>query len=488
MEMRNLVQKLDLGNSVAEFDEDLERYFVETQTFRALIEGEKDIVAGDKGTGKTALYKILRRRYAGLPELRGVEVVPGFNPSGNPVFQRLAQQGVLKEGQYSTVWKAYILSLVGNWLLDLYSESESADMREMNDLLTRSGLRSADDSPQTVFSKISNAVSRFLNPKSAEVELTMSETGIPIVTPRVDFGAASAPAAEVEEVPHEQALGLLNRCLEGAGLTVWVVLDRLDEAFQSFPETEVPALRALFRTYLDLLEFERIKLKLFVRKDLFRRITDGGFVNLTHINARKIEIVWDEEDLLNLLCRRIRESDGMLEQLGVAGGTDARVFAAVFPRQVDTGDRKPTTWNWMMSRIRDGNEVRPPRNLIDLVCMAKEAQLRREERSGREFVADHPVIEADSIRRSLERLSAQRVEDTLLAEAGDLSATIERFRNGKAEHNENSLCTLMGVDADSVVGLAKRLVELGFLEQTGETYKVPMLYRDGLSITQGKAF
>jgi hypothetical protein len=28
----------------------------------------------------------------------------------------------------------------------------------------------------------------------------------------------------------------------------------------------------------------------------------------------------------------------------------------------------------------------------------------------------------------------------------------------------------------------------GFLEKIGATWKVPMLYRDGLEITQGKAF
>ena len=487
MEMRELVRKLDLGNSVAEFDEDLERYFVETQTFRAVIRGEKDIVAGDKGTGKTALYKILRRRYAQLPELRAVEVVPGFNPTGNPVFQRLAQQSVLTEGQYTTVWKAYVLSLVGNWLLDLYESALTDSMRELDELLSSCSLRSADDSAQTIFSKITNAVSRFLQPQSAEVKLTMSESGVPIVTPKIEFG--TTPASQVvPEVRHEDALGLLNRCLQECDLSVWIVLDRLDEAFQGFPETEVPALRALFRTYLDLLEFDKVRLKLFVRKDLFRKITYGGFVNLTHINARKIEIVWDEEDLLNLLCRRIRESDGLLQILGLEGGSDTDVFAAIFPAQVDAGDRKPTTWNWMMSRIRDGNEVRPPRNLIDLVGMAKEAQLRREERSSREFDAEHPVIEADSIRRALERLSTQRVEDTLLAEAGRLSEKIERFRGGKAEHNADSICRILNLKISDVADAIKPLVELGFLEQTGETYKVPILYRDGLSITQGKAF
>jgi hypothetical protein len=35
---------------------------------------------------------------------------------------------------------------------------------------------------------------------------------------------------------------------------------------------------------------------------------------------------------------------------------------------------------------------------------------------------------------------------------------------------------------------AKILEELGFLEQVGENLKVPMLYRDGLGMTQGKAF
>lgn len=31
-------------------------------------------------------------------------------------------------------------------------------------------------------------------------------------------------------------------------------------------------------------------------------------------------------------------------------------------------------------------------------------------------------------------------------------------------------------------------MELGFLEKVGNTYKVPILYREGLAITQGKAF
>ena len=104
-------------------------------------DGRADVIAGDKGTGKTALYKILRKRYTSLPELSHVEVVAAFNPTGNPVFQRLAQQQLLSEAQYTTVWKAYILSLIGNWLLELYDQAPTDKMRELDDLLNGFGHR-----------------------------------------------------------------------------------------------------------------------------------------------------------------------------------------------------------------------------------------------------------------------------------------------------------------------------------------------------------
>src|SRR5205085_2011000 len=128
MKVKDVLRTLDLGSSVAEFDDAPERYFVETETFRSLAGDKGDIIAGDKGTGKTALYRILQRRYRTIDELSDVEVLSAFNTTGNPVFQRLAQSEALTEGQYITIWKAYVLSLVGNWLLTIYEGSFTAEM------------------------------------------------------------------------------------------------------------------------------------------------------------------------------------------------------------------------------------------------------------------------------------------------------------------------------------------------------------------------
>jgi hypothetical protein len=310
-----------------------------------------------------------------------------------------------------------------------------------------------------------------------------------MVVPRLEFDDVRDDAAgEPEVIRHEEALALLDRVLQEIDLTIWVVLDRLDEAFVGYAAIEVPALRALLRTYLDLIAFPRIRLKLFVRNDLFRKITQGGFVNLTHVEARKIPIVWEDDDLFDLLRRRFGENAKFLDFLHANGDSPEDIFAAVFPRQVDMGTRKPTTWRWMTSRIRDGNNVKPPRNLIDLVTKAQDAQLRAEQRASSEFHEGSPVIGGEALKSGLAALSKQRVEDTLLAEAGDYASIIERFRGSKAEHNEDTITTLLGLQPAETRETIKALAEIGFLEPSGSSYKIPMLYRQGLGVIQGKAF
>jgi hypothetical protein len=315
-----------------------------------------------------------------------------------------------------------------------------------------------------------------------EATASITQDGLPIAGGKVTF-AQIGPSGE-SFIRHDDALRLLNSILDEEEITLWLAVDRLDEAFQGVPDLERPVLRALLRTYLDMLEFGRVKPKLFVRKDLFRRIITGGFVNLSHINARKIEIIWEEEDLDSLLHRRVIENQDFVRDSGLSIDSSAdEVFYTIFPEQVDAGERKPTTWAWMMSRIEDGNHVKPPRNLIDLATKAREAQLRREDRDPGEFDPSVPLISPEAIKRGLIALSGQRVDDTLLAEAGEMAPLIQRFGGGKAEHTVETLSRVLGDEIES----AKYLEDIGFLERVKDSYKIPMLYRAGLKITQGKA-
>lgn len=197
--------------------------------------------------------------------------------------------------------------------------------------------------------------------------------------------------------------------------------------------------------------------------------------------------MWDEEDLLNLLCRRIRQNENFADALDLNDKSDQSIFERLFPDQVDFGSRRPKTWTWIMRRIRDGNDVKPPGNLIDLIRLSQQAQLRKEDRAARD-VTNEPIFEPESLQRGLSKLSESRVNDTLMAEAGIYASDIALFRDGKAEHNLSSMAEVFGINPSEVKSRIKPLLDLGFLEETKGAYKIPALYREGMSITQGKAF
>ena len=139
----------------------------------------------------------------------------------------------------------------------------------------------------------------------------------------------------------------------------------------------------------------------------------------------------------------------------------------------------------MITRIGDGNSIRPPRNLVDLVLKAREAQLRQEDRGARTYAIGEPLISSEAIKSGQEALSQERVEDTLLAESGEYATLIDNFRNGKAGHDIDTLGEILGTNVKTKIDFLR---SIGFLGPPSVNYKIPMLYRRGLGITQGKAF
>jgi hypothetical protein len=182
--VKELLRTLDLGKSVAEFDNDLEEYFVETETFRSLVEDRTDIVAGDKGTGKTAIYRILQKRFRKIEKLASVEVIAAFNPQGSPIFEKLGEKGALDEGEYVRLWKAYLLALAGNWLLGAHSGSGGGSMKQLDLLLQGLELRDRNDQPRNIFQRTLARLGRLFNWKSAEIEIKVAPDGTQVYTPK----------------------------------------------------------------------------------------------------------------------------------------------------------------------------------------------------------------------------------------------------------------------------------------------------------------
>ena len=319
LKVSELLKEINLGSSVAEYDEALSTYFLRTGPFNDLVTDRADILAGDKGTGKSAIFKILADSKQSVAELNQIDVLPAFNPAGEPIFQRLTAEAPLSEAEYTALWKTYIFSFIGNWLVDNGQGLASDSLTRVEKILDESQLRTSQNDAPTVFERIIRFVREKIdNVRSVEGGMSFTPEGIPIFTSKFEFGRGAIPTVSAY-VRHDEALRLVDECLVQIGARVWIVLDRLDEAFQGRPDIETPALRALLRAYLDLSAFKNFKLKIFLRNDLFRSIVRQGFVNLTHVNARKVEIVWQPEDLLHLLCKRFKQNINFSLHLGLAG-------------------------------------------------------------------------------------------------------------------------------------------------------------------------
>lgn len=81
-----LLRKLSFGTQVAEEETSaLARYFVETNQWDKISKGEKDLIRGDKGAGKSAIYSLLVNRQSEFFD-NEILIVGAENPRGDTVF------------------------------------------------------------------------------------------------------------------------------------------------------------------------------------------------------------------------------------------------------------------------------------------------------------------------------------------------------------------------------------------------------------------
>jgi len=82
-----LLQSLDLGSSIAEEDDLLETARVETSAFSDLLKDKVDLIPGTKGSGKSALFRmVIDFLPEDLLDQRKVVVAHGVQHHGDNIF------------------------------------------------------------------------------------------------------------------------------------------------------------------------------------------------------------------------------------------------------------------------------------------------------------------------------------------------------------------------------------------------------------------
>lgn len=492
---KDVLSHISFGVQIAEDEtNDIAKYFVETDQWRKLFNGEIDVIYGPKGAGKSALYSLLLQKKDELSD-RGIYVSEAENPRGATVFKDLEVEPPASEIEFIGLWKLYIVCI----LQDIHAQygidnTASAQLREY---LVEAGLIKGNSSLKALLKRVRDYISQFKNISSLEGGLSISPTnGTPTFSGKIIFQEPTAKQALQDLNSVDHLLSLANSALSGAGKKAWILLDRLDVAFQENEALEMNALRALFRTYLDMKEYDFVALKIFLRTDIWRRISDAGFREASHI-TKTVTIKWTENSLLNLIVRRsisneaVRKYFRIDESLGKSTPAAQKQFLyRMLPEQVEVGSKKPETFKWILTRTRDGTMESAPREIIHFMNSLRSEELARLE-NGEVEPEGEMIFSRQSFKAALPVVSKVRLEQTLYSEFPKLKKYIENLKGEKAEQTIDSLMSIWNLREDQASKVAGDLVQIGFFEdrtaQHKASYWVPFMYRPALDMVQGVA-
>jgi len=504
-EVEELLARVNLGSSVAESDNLLQVARIENSAFGDVVNDRIDLVPGTKGSGKSALFRIF---VDFLPDYllrqRKVVVAHGVHAPGDPVFHAFNDHfAKLTEPEFVRFWCIYLVSLAheqfvkGERYATLLQEASSeiqgfrraCENARIPEIEATKNLRSILEWALHVLSAWRPKVKYRFPEGAGEVEIDLFGTRIE---------QKSAPNAEQDDELPKYVTDIkdaLEAVLRKCRLSLWLMIDRLDEIFPRRSETERKALRGLLRA-MRYFASDQIRVKVFLRDDMLDQLVRGaeGFTALTHVTARQGDTLrWTSDQILAMLVKRLFANVALAQflkvdrqKLDASEKYRAECFYKVFSPTVFRGPKQSPTIRWIFNRCADGRGVVTPRDVLDLVIRAKQRQ--------QDICASDPsgitdwIITPNAVQYGFEELSQRKRQTYLQAEFPHLWGYMERFVGGKTDYRQDALRELLGSDWKAVTD---DLVAIGFLAKRTkageEVYSIPVLYKHGLRVTLGQA-
>lgn len=318
------LEKLSFGAPAAERDitQGLRDYFVESDEFRRFEAGQRSILLGNRGAGKSAIFKVLaeRSRHSTTlvielsPEDYSYEVL-------SKTMIREAEGAWAKQGAYTAAWKYLILVMV---------------MKQ----LSERGARLKTGSAQRVYSYLRDRHAGVSdNPISVLVSCLKRIEGL-----KIGPYEAAVRTRELEQLYKLEDISRLIPDMKElcSRQNVLVLVDELDRGWDASEDAKA-FVAALFQAAVSINQLvPNLRVCVSLRQELYDSIPT--LYDDTQKYRDIIETIsWDEPALLSLVARRIRHSIPSLQHLD-----DEACWQAVFADTLEYRGAK--SFNYMIDR------------------------------------------------------------------------------------------------------------------------------------------
>ncbi len=298
------LQQFDFGDIEANNDDLLVHSICRTSAIIEFLRGKKNVVLGEKGTGKTAIYRLLKEHKLNFKPKNGysnilIPIADNFQyKSIKDKVLRLVKTDINEESfKYQVVWELFIFFKIIQKIESLDSELTTL-LKEAKELLdsifTRNGLDGLLRSKKTIGVKL------YDTPTSILPDFYL--TNEPVAqTKNIKESAIEKLEIDLDLYKSEINLFLIKR-----KLNVTLIIDRLDEfVSQSEIDIQLKLLQALISVEREYESLSNIEIKFFLRDDLFNQLSFENIGGYDKVIKKKIELYWSAENIREFIAKRI---------------------------------------------------------------------------------------------------------------------------------------------------------------------------------------
>jgi hypothetical protein len=283
------------------------QYVCVTDSMYSFMDDRKNIAIGDKGSGKSALFKMIQEGVLNFEPEAGY--VPIVIPIGSPMDYHSMRNRFMKyisstspdeTFRSQAFWELYLLYVTVGKIRELGLEDDNV-RRIASVLYSAAGIEQHTN------------VSFFEYLASVNISFSCKIYSTPeSLLPVPDFTLhacptdnAKAPLPEKIDLNIEEAKRSVCAVLETHKKQLYLMVDRLDEfvtgADYEVQKSLISGLIGCLQSYLD---HRRLSLKFFLRSDLFHGVSFEGY-GYNKVFSRVTEILWTDSDIVELIALRI---------------------------------------------------------------------------------------------------------------------------------------------------------------------------------------
>jgi energy-coupling factor transporter ATP-binding protein EcfA2 len=469
---------LEFGDEAAERDSRLEGNFIVRPEIEQIFAGRRNIVLGDRGVGKSAIFKRLQG-----PRFQPSSSTPNSVTHSGPLViasqlagdffpqYNAATADVTSAERFKALWLLYAASLIALKVQEILQPTDPTHRRTLqfaHELLRTTGQSEAIVSESRLSrmkaalrSAIPNAISFSVGPVSVEPK----------------WGEATSFLNSKRELSVIDFLQRVDAMLLSREERMLVVFDQVDEIFKYDRDVQESLIQGLFLAEAFVAQTSALKIVVLLRTDLYE-VYDIQEKN--KFVSRTSNLSWAREELLDFLLSRLFSNDSLASTKEFLWNEiisrETRLAAGLriaFPEEIE--GTPFVQWLWDGLRNSKGNVS--ARQIILLLNLARDNSTVNE-RGG------VPIFRVRALIHAMMAVSELSYEE-VVSDFRIATSFVRNCRAGRIREFElETVQHLFAPEDGPVAQQVERLERLGFLErkvtQEGSelTYRffIPILY------------